>query len=138
MGKNYSDDNDGFQLEGCSNEYFVDIILVLADFYCVVNNAPPQQHANVCTMLANGLAPIFQINLPNHMSFEQFQHDYEDTDGVLPRRFLRCLHEFQSMPGAAILARANTQQNFDSICREIESRLVAQELVKAFLPLLKK
>ncbi|WP_276484743.1 hypothetical protein [Paraflavitalea pollutisoli] len=124
------------QTEYCTKVHFVDIVLIMADFYCIIHRDNHQSYEHVCDHLAEQLSNIFHVPLNPYDNFSQFRLAHQDPGSQLPQKFTQKLNAIQVEPGATSLQLLKNHSRFEAICDEIERWTKAEQLAALLLPIM--
>ncbi len=134
-----AEDNADLIAATCSKEHFVEIVLILADFYCIVHERSTDPYPDICNTVATDMARIFNLSLHPYTTFEAFRQAYQQKNDMLTRQFAGILRNLQDTP---FQIQDQSQQecslNFDNIVDDIENRILAEYLSDLLIPLLAK
>jgi|GEM_PF-1282832 len=123
----------------CTKENYVDLVLIIADLYSIINKTSKEQYENICDMLSSKMEVIFQVSIQPYKSFEEFQETYRRPNSPLSQRFVDKLKIIQETT-IPIVESYDTQNQlqFDLLVKGIEDRLIAEQLASIIIPLLRK
>ncbi len=134
-----AEDNADLVAATCSKEHFVEIVLILADFYCIIHGRSTEPYPNICNTVATDMARILNLSLHPYTSFEAFRLAFQQKDNMLTWQLAGILRNMQDTP---FQIQDQSQQecnlNFDRIVDDLENKILADHLSELLIPLLTK
>ncbi|WP_276481017.1 hypothetical protein [Paraflavitalea pollutisoli] len=134
MEASYAEKNWIFWEEDSTKGAFVEAVLILADFYCLVNDRKSNEYKQVCDQIAIDLCNIFHVSIQPCSTFQEFRRKYKVADSHFKSKFESELGKLLASSGIPILQLMDKHPRFEEICDEIDSRRVAILMAEALFP----
>lgn len=123
----------------CTNEEFIEIVMIMADFCCTANPQHAQEYTGLCNRLAEHLSTILSISMQPHTCFDDFRNASDKPTYMLTRKFVERIKELQQYPMLTESIRKVTALgHLTTITTYIERKQEAERITSILLPYIRR